>query len=157
VPLPAYTGAARGASVPAHAGSAPSDAAARGTPAEQVAALDPNAFFTRFARALQHNPAPADAAAAPEAAALPEELQDDTASLGRGLPAEHDADRLAQLRAVIAPGRPRNHRLRALSLPARPFAPAAHPQGDPPGHLYHYTPAATTSPSPVYEPPLVHP
>lgn len=66
VPLSVYTGAERGASVAVHAGSAPSEAVGGGTPAEQVAALDPKAFFTRFARALQDNPAPADDAHAQE-------------------------------------------------------------------------------------------
>lgn len=66
VPLSVYTGAARGASVAVHAGSAPSEAASGGTPAEQVAALDPKAFFTRFAQALQDNPPPADDAHAQE-------------------------------------------------------------------------------------------
>ena len=64
VPLSVHT--ARGASVAVHAGSAPSEAVGGGTPAEQVAALDPKAFFTRFAQALQDNPAPADDAHAQE-------------------------------------------------------------------------------------------
>ena len=66
VPLSVYTGAARGASVAVHAGSAPSEAVGGGTPAEQVAALDPKAFFARFAQALQDNPAPGDDAHALE-------------------------------------------------------------------------------------------
>ncbi len=97
VPLSVYTGAERGASVAVHAGSAPSEAVGGGTPAEQVAALDPKAFFTRFARALQDNPAPADDAHA----------QESLADIGvtAGYPVLWTGDRLTAATAGVAEAR----------------------------------------------------
>lgn len=99
VPLSVYTGAARGASVAVHAGSAPSEAASGGTPAEQVAALDPKAFFTRFAQALQDNPAPDDD---PHA----KQLLDDI-GVSAGYPVLWTGDRLAAATAGVAEARAR--------------------------------------------------
>lgn len=99
VPLSVYTGAERGASVAVHAGSAPSEAVGGGTPAEQVAALDPKVFFTRFARALQDNPAPADDAHA----------QESLADIGvtAGYPVLWTGDRLTAATAGVAEARAR--------------------------------------------------
>ncbi|AKM41714.1 DUF1254 domain-containing protein [Burkholderia contaminans] len=99
VPLSVYTGAARGASVAVHAGSAPSEAVGGGTPAEQVAALDPKAFFTRFAQALQDNPAPADDAHA-------QELLSDI-GVSAGYPVLWTGDRLTAATAGVAEARAR--------------------------------------------------
>lgn len=99
VPLSVYTGAARGASVAVHAGSAPSEAVGGGTPAEQVAALDPKAFFARFAQALQDNPAPADDA---HAQALLGDI-----GVSAGYPVLWTGDRLAAATAGVAEARVR--------------------------------------------------
>ncbi|MGS0894841.1 DUF1254 domain-containing protein [Burkholderia stagnalis] len=99
VPLSVYTGAARGASVAVHAGSAPAEAASGGTPAEQVAALEPQAFFTRFAQVLQDNPAPADDAHA-------QQLLDDI-GVSAGAPVQWTGDRLAAATAGVAEARAR--------------------------------------------------
>lgn len=99
VPLSVYTGSARGASVAVHAGSAPSEAASGGTPAEQVAALDPKAFFTRFAQVLQDNPAPADDAHA-------QELLNDI-GVSAGYPVLWTGDRLSAATAGVAEARAR--------------------------------------------------
>ena len=82
-----------------HAGSAPSEAVGGGTPAEQVAALDPKAFFTRFAQALQDNPAPADDAHA-------QELLGDI-GVSAGYPVLWTGDRLAAATAGVAEARAR--------------------------------------------------
>ncbi|MEK2606063.1 DUF1254 domain-containing protein [Burkholderia arboris] len=99
VPLSVYTGAERGASVAVHAGSAPSEAVGGGTPAEQVAALDPKAFFARFAQALQDNPAPVD-----DAHAL-ESLGD--IGVTAGYPVLWTGDRLTAATAGVAEARAR--------------------------------------------------
>ncbi|MBU9375136.1 DUF1254 domain-containing protein [Burkholderia multivorans] len=99
VPLSVYTGDTRGASVAVHTGSAPADALTGGTPAEQVAALDPKAFFTRFARALQDNPAPDDD---PHA----QQLLDDI-GVSAGNPVQWTGDRLTAATAGVAEGRAR--------------------------------------------------
>ncbi|MGU7770076.1 DUF1254 domain-containing protein [Burkholderia sp. MR1-5-21] len=99
VPLSVYTGAARGASVAVHAGSAPAEAASGGTPAEQVAALAPKAYFTRFAQALQDNPAPADDAHA-------QQLLDDI-GVSAGYPVLWTGDRLMAATAGVAEARAR--------------------------------------------------
>ncbi|KWZ49008.1 hypothetical protein WS73_11360 [Burkholderia savannae] len=67
VPLSVYTGDARGASRAVHAGAASADPASEAaSPVARVAALDPPAFFSRVARALQDNPPPAADAHAQE-------------------------------------------------------------------------------------------
>ncbi|MGU7783622.1 DUF1254 domain-containing protein [Burkholderia sp. PU8-34] len=99
VPLSVYTGAARGASVAVHAGSGPAEAASGGTPAEQVAALAPKAYFTRFAQALQDNPAPADDAHA-------QQLLDDV-GVSAGYPVLWTGDRLMAATAGVAEARAR--------------------------------------------------
>jgi hypothetical protein len=83
--------------VAVHAGSAPSEAASGGTPAEQVAALDPKAFFTRFAQALQDNPPPADDAHA-------QELLSDI-GVSAGYPVQWTGDRLSAATAGVAEAR----------------------------------------------------
>jgi hypothetical protein len=99
VPLSVYTGAARGASMAVHAGSAPAEAASGGAPAAQVAALDAQAFFGRFAQALKDNPAsPGDAHA-----------QDILADIGvtAGAPVDWTGDRLAAADRGVAEARER--------------------------------------------------
>ncbi|WP_323118952.1 DUF1254 domain-containing protein [Burkholderia alba] len=99
VPLSVYTGATRGASMAVHAGSAPAEAASGGTSAEQVAALDPTAFFSRFAQALQDNPAPSGDAHA----------QAMLADIGvtAGTPTLWSGDRLTAATAGVAEARAR--------------------------------------------------
>ncbi|KVH73269.1 hypothetical protein WJ41_12185 [Burkholderia ubonensis] len=99
VPLSVYTGAVRGASVAVHAGSAAAEAASGGTPAEQVAALDPKAYFTRFAQALQDNPAPADDAHAQQ--------QLEEIGVMAGYPVLWTGDRLTAATAGVAEARAR--------------------------------------------------
>lgn len=99
VPLSVYTGAARGASVAVHAGSAPAESASGGTPAAQVAALDPKAFFTRFAEALQDNPLPADDTHA-------QRMLDDI-GVAAGYPVLWRGDRLTAATAGVAEARAR--------------------------------------------------
>lgn len=65
-PLSVYTGDARGARADAGAASAEPASGAAASPVAQVAALDPPAFFSRVARALQDNPPPAADAHAQE-------------------------------------------------------------------------------------------
>ncbi len=99
VPLSVYTGAARGASMAVHTGSAPAEAASGGTPAAQVAALDAKTFFERFAQAVQDNPAASDDTHA-------QEILTDI-GVTAGAPVPWSGDRLAAADGGVAEARDR--------------------------------------------------